>query len=388
MNWALASSAAAISLNLRSALAYETPSGTDGGRLVVMFLRGGLDGLFAIAPVDDPKLSELRPTLASNVLSNGIRLEQSGFAAHPSCEFLASLFSSKELSFSPCAGTTDKSRSHFEAQDLFELGNGNNHGQTGFLARASGRLGGSKGAISFTREIPLSLQGAETPPEVAPLTGSGLKIPQGRLRDAILRAHGNTVTGEALKQAIETETEIESTMGMEVGASRGAPGANGFPKVAGHMGRILLGNPRLSLVFLDMGGFDTHAAQEGILSRGLQSLSEGLSAFKDSLGPSEWKRTWVVVMSEFGRTVRENGTHGTDHGHGGLAILAGGSVSGGRMLGGFNGLAESSLNENRDLPVLIDWRSLLSESMRVTYGLSDSALDEIFPGRPRGKIVI
>ncbi len=384
----LGAGGAALGLQLRTAFALNTPLGTESGRLVLMFLRGGLDGLFAFAPVDDPRLMDLRPTLASNIPSNGIRLGQTGFAAHPSCEGLAGLFASNELAFAPCAGTADRSRSHFQAQDLFELGNGNIHGASGFMARASDQLAGRRGAISFTPEIPLALQGATTPPEIAPLTGSGLKIPAGRLREAMLQANRNTAMGSALEQAISTETEIESMQGMEPQASRGASGPNGFPKVAGQMGLILRDNPRHGLVFMELGGVDTHAGEDGILSRGLQSLSEGLIALKDALGPQEWKRTRIVVMSEFGRTVKENGTHGTDHGHGGLAILMGGDIGGGRLIGGFDGLAETALNEKRDLPVLLDWRTLLGESMRVSFGFSENALNAIFPGRPAGKLAL
>jgi uncharacterized protein (DUF1501 family) len=371
--------AATIGLRVHQALAFE--SATDShGRLIVIFLRGGLDGLYAIAPIDDPQLVIKRPTLATTVIANGIRLGKTGFAAHPSCAKLADLFNAGELSFAPCAGTTDKSRSHFQAQDLFEIGTGQISGDTGFMARTAKVLGIDQ-AISFTQQVPLSFQGLDKPPEVAPLTGSGLKIPSNRLRDAILRANQNTKTGEALQQAITTESEIESTRGMEVAATRGAPAVNGFPKVAMQMGHMLQANPKLSLAFLDLGGFDTHVAEDGILTRALENFSEGISTLKDALGEEEWKRTHVVVMSEFGRTVRENGTKGTDHGHGGIALLVGGHISGGRMLGGFHGLDDSVLNQNRDLPVLLDWRDLLSDSMRNVYGFNNKNLDDVFPGR-------
>jgi uncharacterized protein (DUF1501 family) len=369
-------------------LALEAAPGANAGRLVVIFLRGGLDGLYALSPVADPRLSELRPTLATRVLSDGLRLGETGFAAHPACAPLADLFAAQELIFAPCAGSTDQSRSHFQAQDLFELGSGQIHGEGGFLARAATELGGSLGAISFTREIPLCLQGGERTPEVAPLTGSGLKIPPGRLRTAILAAHRGSLSGEALELAIATEAEIQSVKGMEPAAARGSPGAGGFAKGAALMGRVLRGNPRLALAFADIGGVDTHAGQEGALTNALDGLSKGLVALKESLGGDEWRRTRVVVMSEFGRTVRENGTRGTDHGHGGLAILAGGALSGGRMLGDFHGLSDATLHESRDLPVLIDWRDLLAEAMRPLFDIDAAGLDRIFPGRPGRKWVI
>lgn len=377
--------AGALALPAIQAFGYETAH-SGNGRLVVVFLRGGMDGLFALSPVADTRLGEIRPTLSQTVIQQGLRLGQTGFAAHPSCKGFASLFDAGELAFSPCAGTTDASRSHFQAQDLFELGSGSIHGDSGFMARAAKVLGSGGGAISFTREVPLCLQGSDVAVEIAPLSGSGLKIPSGRLLDAVRSAHLGTRTGEALDQAIATEHEIAAAMGMEEGASRGAASANGFAKVSAHMGRILRGNPRLSLSFIDLGGWDTHAGEEGILSRALESLADSLLSLKDALGTDEWRRTRVAIMSEFGRTARENGTRGTDHGHGGLFLLAGGAIAGGRMIGDFRGLSERALNENRDLPVLADWRTLLAGCMRQNYGFKESALGEIFPGMPRQRL--
>lgn len=376
----VASASVILATRLERAWAYETPAGHN--RLILIFQRGGFDGLYAIAPVDDPLLASLRPTLSVTVLERGIRLADTGFSAHPSCAGLADLFSVGELAFAPCAGTVDTSRSHFQAQDVFEFGTGNTRGDSGFMARAAMELGGSGDAISFTQEVPLSLHGMEIPPEVAPLSGSGLKLPQGKLLDAIRRAHAGQKTGDALEQAIATESEIESTQGMEVAAARGAPGLNGFPSLAEHMGRMLAGNPTLGLAFLDLGGVDTHVSEDGILHRSLGNFSSGLVVLKNTLGQDEWRRTRVVVMTEFGRTVRENGTQGTDHGHGGLALIAGGTVRGGRMLGGFDGLADRALNQDRDLPVHVDWRDLLGGTMRETCGFGAPALDRVFPGRP------
>jgi uncharacterized protein (DUF1501 family) len=306
-----------------------------------------------------------------------------GFSAHPSAQVLADLFAARELSFAPCAGTVDTSRSHFQAQDVFELGTGSSHGNSGFMARAAQLLGNSSGAISFTREIPLCFQGGENPPEVAPLSGSGLKLPEGRVLQSIRNAHHGYRSGEALEQAIVTEAGIQNAVGMDPQAARGAPGANGLGKMASTMGRILRGNRRLSLAFMDLGGLDTHAHEEESLSRTLRALGDGVSELKTSLGDMEWRRTQLVIMSEFGRTVRENGTRGTDHGHGGLFMLAGGAISGGRLIGGFGGLADQALNEKRDLPVLADWRALLAGCLAETGSLDDAALNTVFPGRTR-----
>jgi len=353
------------------------------GRMIVLFLRGGMDGLFAVTPVTDPHLSDLRPSLSRTVLAQGIALGTTGFAAHPSAKVFADLFASRELSFAPCAGTVDTSRSHFQAQDLFELGSGAAHGESGFMARAAQSLGTNSGSISFTREVPLCFQGGEHPPDVAPLSGSGLKLPEGRLLQAIRDAHRGHRTGDALEQAGTTEGQIEGALGMDPQAARGASGANGLGRIAGVMGRILRANPRLALAFLDVGGLDTHANEEGVLGRTLNAMGDGVIQLKESLGDVEWRRTRLVIMSEFGRTVRENGTLGTDHGHGGLFLLAGGAIAGGRLIGDFGGLTDKALNEGRDLPVLADWRALFAACLRDTCGISDSAMNTIFPGRPR-----
>ncbi|MOA17051.1 hypothetical protein D3C78_1372930 [compost metagenome] len=152
------------------------------------------------------------------------------------------------------------------------------------------------------------------------------------------------------------------------------------------MGRVLRRNPRYSLAFVDVGGFDTHANQEPVLTRALTTLSEGILALRGELGDAEWRRTRILVSSEFGRTVRENGSRGTDHGHGGLLLLAGGAVRGGRLLGGFAGLDDAVLNQGRDLPVNLDWRDVLASAMKDSFGFSEEALDRVLPGRPRQHI--
>jgi len=383
--------AALLPVSVRSAWAAASGAAGNDARMVVVFLRGALDGLFAFAPVDDPGLRSLRPGLSRANLEQGVRLAGTGFAAHPSMKPAAELFAAGELAFCPTAGTSDASRSHFQAQDLFELGSGAIRGDSGFMARLADALNAraDQGAITFTREMPLAFQGAQALPEVAPLSGSGLKLPEGRVLDAIRRAHAGQKSGEALDQAIATQSEIDAAMDME-GAARGATPAAGFVRVAGHMGRMLKGNRRLALGFIDLGGFDTHANQEGILTRMLDSVSGGLVALRDALGGEEWARTRVVFMTEFGRTVRENGTQGTDHGHGSLFLLAGGNLGqvGGKMIGSFGGLSASALNENRDLPVLADWRDLLAGVAASTYGLSDQALKTVFPGRPGKKFAV
>ncbi|MEN3374480.1 DUF1501 domain-containing protein [Dechloromonas sp. ZS-1] len=364
------------------AFALERPERPDG-RFIFLFLRGGLDGLFAFAPAADPRLASLRPGLAKTVLSDGQPLGSTGFAAHPSCRALSDLFARRELAFAPCAGTPDKSRSHFQAQDLFELGNGDTRGQQGWLARAGEAWQGRFRLIGFTANPPLALQGATPPADLMPLAGSSLQVRQNRSLDAIMAMHAQQASGRALDQAMQTQAELDAIQGMDARAARGAAGINGFARSAETMARVLRDNPRLAMAFLDLGGFDTHANQENSLGRSLPQLGEGLLALKTGLGEAEWRRTQVLICTEFGRTVRENGTQGTDHGHGSLALLAGGALrQGGRMLGDFAGLADSALNEGRDLPVRVDWRSLIGRVLQDTQGFPLATLQRILPGLP------
>lgn len=364
---------------LPKAFAVESSTARDG-RLVIVLLRGGLDGLFAFAPVADPYLAALRPGLSRDVLANGIALGQSGFAAHPGCHALAELYATKELAFAPCFGTTDRSRSHFQAQDLFELGNGKTQGRQGFLARAGEAAGGRVRSIGFSASQPLALQGGDA--ESMPLSGSGLQMRHDRALEAIRAMHGQQASGKAIDQALASQAELDRVTGMDPKAARGAAGVNGFPKAAATMARILKEQPRLGLAFIDLGGFDTHAEQGPALSRSLPLLAEGLLALRDGLGPGEWRRTQVLVCTEFGRTVRENGTRGTDHGHGGLALLLGGAIAGGRQIGDFPGLTDSRLNEGRDLPVTVDWRSLVGRTLKETQGFDTATLQRVLPGIP------
>lgn len=357
-------------------LAQNTPT---PGRLVVIFLRGGMDGLFAIAPVSAPQLAELRPSLAREVLANGLPLGNSGFSAHPACRPLAELYEHRELAFAPCFGTTDHSRSHFQAQDVFELGTGQSSGPSGWLARAAQAAGNRAQVIGFAANQALILQG-ESRIELMPLSGSSLQMRQDKGLAAIRAMHKGRASGEAIEHALNTQAMLDEAGGMDPKAARGASGVGGFPQTAESMARILRGNPLLSMAFIDLGGFDTHAAEENALNRSLPKLCEGLLALRNGLGSAEWARTQVLLCSEFGRTVRENGTQGTDHGHGGLACVIGGSLAGGRMIGDFPGLEARALNENRDLPVTVDWRHLIGRLLRETQGFNRAALEQVLPG--------
>jgi uncharacterized protein (DUF1501 family) len=168
-------------------------------------------------------------------------------------------------------------------------------------------------------------------------------------------------------------------------ADRGAPLPNGFPDDAARLATLMRNDPKIQMAFVALGGWDTHVGQgagTGQLANRLAPLGQGLAVLAERLGPL-FDDTVVVVMSEFGRTARENGTGGTDHGHGNAMWVLGGKVNGGRVYGDWQGLEEAGLNEGRDLPVTTDFRSVLAQLAERHLLLTDKQLSQAFPAMPQ-----
>ena len=182
---------------------------------------------------------------------------------------------------------------------------------------------------------------------------------------------------------------MDGTMQAEMqAANNGAPLPNGFPDDAARLATLMRNDSRVQLAFMALGGWDTHANQgaaKGQLANRLSPLGQGLAALATRLGPV-LDDTVVVVMSEFGRTVRENGNGGTDHGHGNVMWLLGGPVAGGKMHGSWPGLASGALYEGRDLAVTTDFRQVLSEVVQRHLSLPDGRVQNIFPGYVSAKV--
>ncbi|WP_307719062.1 DUF1501 domain-containing protein [Massilia glaciei] len=169
-------------------------------------------------------------------------------------------------------------------------------------------------------------------------------------------------------------------------ADNGAPLPNGFPADAARLATMMRNNPKIQLAFVALGGWDTHARQgaaSGQLAGRLAPLGLGLATLAERLGPM-FDDTTVVVMSEFGRTARENGNGGTDHGHGNAMWLLGGKIAGGKVLGDWKGVGDADLNEGRDLPVTTDFRTVLAQVAERHLRLPDRQLAQLFPDMPRG----
>jgi uncharacterized protein (DUF1501 family) len=233
--------------------------------------------------------------------------------------------------------------------------------------------------IAFTDQMPLIFRGGETVPNIA-INGVGKPGIDDRQARLIAAMYSDTKLAAAVTEGFRVRDAVYQTISDHAGqADRGAVSPKGFELSARRIGRLM--RETFNLGFVDVGGWDTHVNQgagTGYLADRLGELGRGLSGFVDEIGPG-WPDTVVVVLSEFGRTFRENGSRGTDHGHGSVYWILGGGVRGGRIAGPQVRADEAHLFLNRDYPVLTDYRGLLGGLFRRLYGLDQASLRRIFP---------
>lgn len=367
---------------------YAAPAG--GPRFLLVFLRGGYDSTNVLIPYASSYYYEARPSIAiarPDVAAPAGALALDGdWALSPALrDTIGAMYLQKQVAFVPFAGTDDLTRSHFETQDSIELGqpgNGARDYRSGFMARLAETLttsaAASAPAIAFTDALPLSFQGS-TP--VANLSLKNIGKPPFDQRQARILSDmyaGHRLQG-AVANGLELRQEVAQAMADEMLASgRDAINIKGFELEAERMGKLMRDSYRIG--FIDIGGWDTHVNEggaQGALASNLTGLGRGLQAFAQSLG-SEWNNTVVVVLSEFGRTFRENGDHGTDHGHGTVYWVLGGAIDGGRMAGAQQRLERATLFQDRDYPVLNDYRAVLGGLFRSLWALSPAQCERIF----------
>jgi uncharacterized protein (DUF1501 family) len=366
---------------------YAAPA--TGPRFLLVFLRGGYDSTNLLIPYSSSYYYEARPNIAiakpDAASSAGALALNADWALAPAVrETIGALYSQRQAAFVPFAGTDDLSRSHFETQDSIELGQptgGTRNYRSGFLGRLSDTLVGSAGinlSIAFTDALPLSFEGAATVPNL-----SLKNVGKPSFDDRQARILSDMYAGHHLEAAVSSGLELRHEVAQEMAdemtaANRNAINAKGFELEAERMGRLMRDKYRIG--FIDVGGWDTHVgegAAQGTLATNLGSLGRGLQVFSQSLG-TEWNNTVVVVLSEFGRTFRENGNRGTDHGHGTVYWVLGGSIQGGTIAGEQQRLAHGTLFQDRDYPVLNDYRAVLGGLFRTLWGLSPTQNSRIF----------
>jgi uncharacterized protein (DUF1501 family) len=403
-------------------------SGLDGGRLIVVFLRGAYDGLSAFVPYADKDYYALRPSIAitapDGTAQTAIKLDRT-FALHPALAPLLPLWQQGVLGFVPAAGLPAPNRSHFDAQYQMEIA------QSGKTSSAPGWLNTAAGLGKSAAPGAVALGVGEANPAILSGQAAVRLIPRGqsaertgvlandRTRQALMDLYaGDDKISEAFRQGAGSRmqsaqelmvqrTERAGKMAQQAGldgqrmadksldrdgtpanpqaqtaqmlaASNGAADPVGLQLDAQHLGTLMRNDRKLRLGFLSAGGWDTHANQgavNGQLANNFGNLARGIAQLgQDFSEPGDV----IVVMSEFGRTSAENGTRGTDHGFGNAMWLIGNRVAGGRWHGQWTGLAQ--LNEGRDLPAHHDYRAVLAQVLRGAFGFGDSQLADVLPG--------
>ena len=385
------------------AFAQDSSDRAVSGRLVLVLLRGAYDGLSALVPYADPDYYARRPNIAiaapDGTTQTAIALDKR-FGLHPAMASLMPLWQQGVLSFVPAAGSPDPTRSHFDAQYYFESGiPGKSASIAGWMNRLAGQTAGptpdtpsTAAALGVGEANPAILAG-KAPVQLVPrgqaATRSGA-LGQDRARQAVLELYsGDDALSRSFRAGAQSRMQTtetlrhDSDMGASaemVAANNGAGPARGLLLDARHLGSLMRAEPALRLGFLSAGGWDTHANQgdiRGVLANNLTGLANALVQLRrDFTRPDDV----IVVASEFGRTSAENGSRGTDHGHGNAMWLIGTRVQGGRWHGAWDGLASGNLHEGRDLPVHNDYRAVLAQVLRATQRVNAAQLDALFPG--------
>jgi uncharacterized protein (DUF1501 family) len=363
---------------------------TVKSRLLVVFLRGGYDACSLLVPVSSSFYYASRPDISiarpSSELSSALPLT-ADWGLHPALrDSLYPYYQNGELAFVPFAGTHDLSRSHFETQDSMEMGQaleGHKNYSSGFMNRLATVLTGST-PMAFTDQLPLAFQGSAKVPNTA-LRSLAKPSVDARQSSIIASMYQGTHMAAQVSEGFSVRDEVMREMSAEMdAASRKATPAKGFELEARRISKLM--KDSYNLGFVDVGGWDTHVYQgaaTGYLASRLDELGVGLAAFAQEMGAA-WRDTTVVVMSEFGRTFRQNGNRGTDHGHGSVFWVMGGSVRGNQIAGEQVRVEQATLFQNRDFPVLNEYRSMLGGLFQRQYGLRATQIDSVFPGaKPR-----
>jgi uncharacterized protein (DUF1501 family) len=379
----------------RGAWAVSAPAAT-GRKLIVVMLRGAVDGLNVVAPVGDENYLRLRPTigLAAPGMEGGALDLDGYFGLHPALASLQPLWAARKLAFVHASGSPDATRSHFDAQDYMESATpGRKNTPDGWMNRLVAALPGPQSPsrlLGIGPVLPRILSGraaAVNLPNVAAAARADL-LDRPAVKAAFDELYANHPRfGRAYADGRAAHREVMDALESREmqAADRGAPLPNGFPDDAARLAGLMRNDPKIQLAFVALGGWDTHANQGGAtgqLANRLAPLGQGLAVLADRLGPL-FDDTVVVVMSEFGRTARENGNGGTDHGHGNVMWVMGGKVRGGKVYGDWEGVGDAKLNEGRDLPVLTDFRSVLAQISEEHLMLGDKRLEQVFPAMPQ-----
>ena len=356
--------------------------------LVCVCMRGGLDALTAVVPYADTDYYRVRPKIAvaRPGRKDGVLPLDERFGLHPGLADLLPLFAQKQLAVVHATGSQHPTRSHFEAQDYLETGVPGDATLDGWLNRylaLSAERRGPLRAVAMASSMPRALSGSRPAVVIDNLKGFGL--PRSRQRGAwaerygALYAAGNDAVSVAARESLETSQLVRERTRSRYSPDNGAVYPRGGKRFM-NLARLMKAGFNVEVAWVELGGWDTHTGQLGVhskLGRRLALLGKSLAAFSKDLG-ERMKDVVVITMTEFGRTVAENGAFGTDHGHGTAVFVLGGPVRGGRVYGEWPGLDSAQLYRGRDLAVTTDSRQTLSEICQNHLGIIDAT--PLFPG--------
>lgn len=378
--------------------AQAVQKGSTPKTLICLFQRGAVDGLSLVIPHGDPFYYQHRSL-------GGIALPRTGqeklhdldgyFGLHPVMSPLKKLYDEKHLVAIQAVGSPHPTRSHFDAQDFMETAILDRKAHEGWLARtllncpqdaAQRKIFRS---VSFTNQVPRSLQGAPETLAIPDLKTFDIREKMSASNSASdgFEALYDNAVGDVLhgtgKETFEALKQLRSLTKENYTPAHNARYPNGnFGKSLQQIAQLIKADVGLGVAFAESGGWDTHANQgnsQGFLSRRLSEFADGIAALHTDLG-DRMNDVVILTMSEFGRTVRQNGNNGTDHGHGTCFLALGGGVQGGKVLGDWPGLAPEQLYENRDLAVTTDFRDVFAEISQKHLGVQD--LKAVFPDYP------
>lgn len=381
---------AAIPSFLSRAAFADLQAATGKKRLIVLFQRGAADGLNIVIPHADPLYYRMRPTIA---IPQGQAIDLNGyFGLHPSMSAFKPLWDAKQLAIIHAAGSPDNTRSHFDAQDYMESGTpGVKATEDGWLNRAIAHENSEKPspfrAVALGTALPRTLAGRSPAVAISDVNnfGVGGRAPAaGAISGTFESMYDQSVDSVLHGTANETFEAVKMLKAADPGRYVPARGANyprgRFADSLRQIAQLLKANLGVEVAFADIGGWDHHVNEgsvQGQLANLTREFSQSLAAFWTDLGDVAGD-TAIVTMSEFGRTARENGTRGTDHGHANVMFVIGGPVKGGQVYGRWPGLDDRHLYEGRDLEVTTDFRSVLSEALTGHLGIRETGA--VFPG--------
>ncbi len=373
-NLVLTGAAGALSLGFAPRLAFAQAA--SDRRFVFIIQRGAADGLGTLAPVGDPAFAAQRGVLAQDF--DGAAKLDAMFALHPNLKNVAELYAAKEALFVHAVASPYRDRSHFDAQNVLETGGAAAYQlKDGWMNRLLGVLpDDARKGIAIAATIPVALRGKV---EVASYAPSVLPDASDDLLTRVAMLYAEDPQLHAIWQQATATRTLTGDLAANNGRNAAATGALAA--------RLLAADNGARIAMIETGGWDTHAGQRGRLGAQLNGLDQMIAALKAGLGP-HWAKTLVLVATEFGRTVKVNGTQGTDHGIASVAWLLGGAVQGGRVVADWPGLGDAALYEGRDLRPTMGLDAVIGSAAAAHFGVDPArAMPALFPGQKSARVM-